>query len=216
MTNPSKHEIQKYLKNAFRQLLKGKKSQFIIGIIFAAILALTYFYDDPQFQNPPQFTQYTLEKNRTYACRVSRISDGDSITVICPQTIEGNRQSKTVDIEAKIRIWGIDAPEMKQAPFGQEAKNRLTNLLPNRKNDTIEVKIKDKDQYSRYVSQLFFNKKDIGLEMVKAGQAVVYQQFNKEEVYKNAQKQAEKAKIGIWKKPGNQQDPANWRKVNSR
>lgn len=216
MSNQSQQAIIHYLKNAFRQLVKGKKSQFIIGIIFFIILGLSYFYDSAQYLETDKNIQVVLSKGDTYQCTVSKISDGDSITVLCPISMSSKKGEKPQVVKASLRLWGIDAPEMKQSHWGQDSKAALTKMLPHRKNDTIEVKIKDKDQYNRYVSQLFFNHKDIGLEMVKSGHAVVYRQYNKDPHYEKSQAKAKTAKIGIWKVPGNQQDPANWRKVNPR
>lgn len=216
MSNPSKHAIKNYLRNAFKQRLNGKKSPFIIGLIFLIILGISSIYDSSQYLDTDRHTQTALIKEDIYQCTIAKISDGDSITALCP-VAAGKADGNTAHVvKASIRIWGIDAPETKQAHWGQDSKEALTKLLPRGKNDTIEVKIKDKDQYNRYVSQLFFNKIDIGLEMVKSGQAVVYRQYNKDPIYIKAQSDAQAAKIGIWKTPGNQQDPANWRKVNPR
>lgn len=219
MSNFAQQAIAKYIQNAFKQLLKGKKSQFIIGIIFIGILILSYFYELPGL-SPSAQSNVALMKGNTYACQVSKISDGDSITAICPIETVNNGKSYTDEVVAKIRVWGIDAPETKQAHWGEDSKKALTKLLPTKKNDIIEIKIRDKDRYNRYVSQLAFNGKDIGLEMVKSGRAVVYSQYIKDkdirEQYLKAQTKAQNAKKGIWAKEGNQQTPAEWRKLNPR
>lgn len=214
MTSRSPSPISGYLRNALKQLLKGKKSQIIVGAIFIIILVISYYYDSAQYLNTQKNDLVSLQKEETYHCKIIRISDGDSITVLCPRN--SSSSDKREIVKASIRIWGIDAPETKQAQWGTYSKEALTKLLPSGKNDTIEIKIRDKDQYNRYVSQLFFNQRDIGLEMVRLGQAVVYHQYNKDPTYPEVQAQAKNAKRGIWKIPGNQQDPASWRKVNPR
>lgn len=214
MPKKSHNAIIRYCRNAFKQLFKGKKSQITVGITFIIILAISYYYDAAQYLNTTNNDQIPLQKEEIYQCEIAKISDGDSITVLCP--IISSQLGKSEITQASIRIWGIDAPETKQAHWGNDSKEALTKLLPTGENATIDIKIRDKDQYNRYVSQLFFNHKDIGLEMVRLGQAVVYHQYNKDPTYIEAQTQAKNAKRGIWKTEGNQQDPASWRKVNPR
>jgi micrococcal nuclease len=49
---------------------------------------------------------------------VLSIGDGDTITI--------NQNGEKV----KVRLGWIDAPEMKQAPYGEAARNQLKSLLP--------------------------------------------------------------------------------------
>ena len=52
-----------------------------------------------------------------FNAEVTSITDGDTLTV------------STGSEELKIRLWGIDAPEMNQ-PLGKAAKDKLTKLMP--------------------------------------------------------------------------------------
>ena len=112
-------------------------------------------------------------------------------------------------------MFGIDSPEMGQKPWGNEAQQALRDLLPLR-NHLIRLQVRDQDRYGRTVAQVWVGERDVGLTMVKQGQAVVYEQYNDSPVYRQAQTEAQHAQRGIWKKPGSQQMPAAWRRLNPR
>ena len=116
--------------------------------------------------------------------------------------------------EVKVRVFGIDAPEMKQEPWGDRSREALRGLLP--RSGSISLRVMDHDRYARTVAQVVANERDLGLEMVRLGQAVVYQQYNHSPDYQQAQAEAKQARRGIWAKAGGQQDPATWRRLNPR
>lgn len=80
------------------------------------------------------------------------VSDGDSLTLLDAE----KRQYK-------IRLQGIDAPEMKQA-FGQKSKESLSKLVFNK---TIKIHWSKKDQFGRTVGQVMLADIDICLEQVR-------------------------------------------------
>lgn len=113
-----------------------------------------------------------------------------------------------------IRIAGIDAPELAHfgrpsQPFGQEALDWLTSYILHRR---VRAHLHRRDQYERVVATVFVRRglfrKDVGLEMLKAGMATVYEakfgsEFgNKESVYREAEEAAKKEGKGMWAKPG--------------
>lgn len=113
-----------------------------------------------------------------------------------------------------IRIAGVDAPELahwgrEAQPYSKEALELLTSLILNRR---VRAQLYRRDQYDRIVAQVYvrkwFFKKDVGLEMLKAGLATVYEaksgaEFgNSEEQYRAAEEQAKQRKVGMWSKPG--------------
>ena len=77
-------------------------------------------------------------------------------------------------------------------------------------------RVQDRDRYGRTVAQVFVGERDVGLEMVRQGRAVMYEQYNDSPAYRQAQAEARQARRGIWEKPGGQQDPATWRRLNPR
>jgi endonuclease YncB( thermonuclease family) len=135
-------------------------------------------------------------------CTVKSVFDGDTLSASCP------------DGEVKVRVFGIDAPEMKQEPWGDRSREAFRGLLPRR--DPIRLRVMDQDRYGRVVAQVFAGERDTGLEMVRQGRAVMYEQYNDSPAYRQAQAEARRAKRGIWEKPGGQQDPATWRRLNPR
>lgn len=202
---PHNYGIWAYLKNTIRQKSARKKVTLVSTALFILLLLSSYFWES---------TAPSLSKNKTllikgseYQCTLARIIDGDTITAHCPV-----RNPQTINV----RIWGIDAPETKQIPWGEKAAHQLNNILRTNKHDIITIKIMDIDQYNRYVGQIFINHKevDVGLQMVREGYAVVYQQYNKDSQYLSQEKAARNAKKGIWQTAGSQQNPASWRKVN--
>jgi endonuclease YncB( thermonuclease family) len=81
--------------------------------------------------------------SQTFTAKVIRVVDGDSVNVLRLPNKE----------ELKLRLYGIDAPEWKQA-YGKESKDALKGLLgPNRE---IYVKVLDKDRYGRLICKLHF------------------------------------------------------------
>lgn len=203
---PYNRGIVTYLKNAIRQKHLRKKSSLVTAALFILLFVWSYYWESPP-QSPTNNPATVLVKQQEYQCSLNRIVDGDTIVANCPLK---NPQ------KVNIRIWGIDAPETKQVPWGEKATNTLNNIFMTNKHDIITLKIRDIDQYNRYVGQIFINNKevDVGLKMVSEGYAVVYKQFNNQPEYLTQEKLARKSKKGIWQTPGSQQNPASWRKVN--
>ena len=97
-----------------------------------------------------------------WSAKVVGITDGDTVTVLRP----GN-------VQVKIRLYGIDTPERKQA-FGTKAKNHLGDLIHGKQVEIIEM---DTDRYGRTVALIEHNGLDVNGEMVKAGLAWVYTKY---------------------------------------
>lgn len=207
--------IKYYLKNLLGKIRREQRGKIVVALLFAAIFASSFFLEKPQATSASKPT-IQLEKGYQCLCKVSHISDGDSITATCPTTCSQSGDPKGKWQKIRVRIWGMDAPEMGQKPWGERAKSALIKLLPKEKDSMITLRIRDRDHYQRYVAQLFYQKKDIGLEMVRLGEAVVYQQYNNDPQYYQAERDAKAAKRGVWSQAGHQQNPAAWRKVNPR
>ena len=207
--------IKYYLKNLLGKIKREQQGKIALFILFITIFASSFLLESPQSSTASN-QQTLLEKGYQCNCKVGHISDGDTITAFCPQNCSQAGEPIKNWQKIRVRVWGMDAPEMGQKPWGERSKEALTNLLPKEKNDMITIKVRDRDHYQRYVAQLFYQKKDLGLEMVRLGEAVVYQQYNNDPNYYDAEKEAKAAKRGIWSRPGHQQNPAGWRKVNPR
>ncbi|MTF37527.1 thermonuclease family protein [Cyanobacterium aponinum] len=121
--------------------------------------------------------------------KVIEVNDGDTLKA-------KNNQGE----EIKVRLACIDAPEMSQTLWGEEAKKRLQKLVP--VNSSVKLKVVDQDNYGRFVAEIYKGNNLINLKMVKEGKAFVYDRYLYNcdgEKYKQAQETAKKKKKGIWK-----------------
>lgn len=129
---------------------------------------------------------------------VISVADGDTI--------------KIVDTERNthiIRLNGIDAPESEQ-PYGDKAR-ALLNSLVYRKN--VHVEYTEEDQYGRLLGMVRRGRKNINLEMIKAGLAWHYAFFTPElKNFASAETKAKSAKLGLWAAE-NPQAPWDYRKI---
>lgn len=125
--------------------------------------------------------------------KVVSIHDGDTITVL-----QGKQQ-------VKIRLYGIDAPELKQ-PYGKKSKQFLANLIAG---EVVEVEENGKDRYKRTIGTVYLGGADINAQMVANGYAWAYRKFSKK--YTPQESQAKKQGLGLWrdKEPA---PPWEWRK----
>lgn len=125
--------------------------------------------------------------------KVLYISDGDTIAVkeIKKETLVGNL--------IKIRLYGIDAPEIKQ-DYGYESKKKLIELI---RDKNINIKEINKDKYGRVVGIVYLNGKNINEEMVKGGHAWWYREYDKNnKILEKYEMEAKKNKIGLFAKKG--------------
>ena len=122
----------------------------------------------------------------------------------------------------KIRLFGIDAPEMNQIcndennnPYacGHVSKKFLADLLYNNSGKQVICYYIDRDKYKRIIGDCYIgvdNKIGINFSMVFYGQAVAYTRYS--EKYLDAQNSAKSFKFGIW--AGKFEMPEEWRKIN--
>jgi len=131
-------------------------------------------------------------------CRVLKIYDGDTITLQCPDTSEKTR----------VRLYCIDTPEIRQKPWGIQARDYLRSIT----DKTVQLVKIDKDRYGRIVGEVYSGKVNLNMAQVQAGQAAVYDAYCKKPEYKVAEQQAKNAGLGIWSQQGLHQTPWKWRK----
>ncbi len=126
------------------------------------------------------------------------------------QVIDGD----TIHIgKLKYRLFGIDAPEIKQICEKDNTKIQCgviaKSVLKNKIADKIpECIVKDKDRYQRLVAECFIGKESLSRFMVREGYAVAYSQYSKDFI--DDEKYAKENKLGIWSM--NFQVPFEYRK----
>lgn len=161
-----------------KRILKAKKLTLSLAL---AIIALIFSFNQGFNAFLPQ---QNLEKELTG--KVSKVIDGDTIELLAKEN-PYNHITKL-----KIRLYGIDAPELKQA-YGKEAKEYLSALILKQE---VSLIIENKDKYDRFVGTIFLKGQDINKEMVKNGYAHAYESFSKK--YLAEQADAKKFKLGLW------------------
>lgn len=132
--------------------------------------------------------------------KVIKIADGDTITILTD-----------AHDKVKVRLYGIDTPERKQA-FGRRASQFTAQFL---KNDVVDVEIMDTDRYGRVVGIVKDKGKILNEELLKAGLAWVYTTYCRQPAlcdrWKEYEYAARKAKKGLWADPS-PVAPWEWRK----
>jgi len=131
--------------------------------------------------------------------KVVGVHDGDTLTVLT--------ESKE---SVKIRIFGIDAPEIGQ-PYGNSSKQALSTLVYGR---LVDYSPDKKDFFGRIVSKVHNSDgEDVGLIMIQKGMAWYFRKYAKKEtVYGEAQEKAKEEKLGLWNDP-KPIEPWSWRKL---
>lgn len=118
---------------------------------------------------------------------VQSCHDGDTCHVLIEKIPVSSSE------KVKVRLSGIDAPEIKQAD-GTKAKNFLELLVKDRK---VELKC-DGQSFDRRVCKMLVDGLDVNAEMVKNGWAWESVKYSKGE-YKKFQSAAKFSKLGLWK-----------------
>ena len=134
--------------------------------------------------------------------KVIRVIDGDTIYV-------RDYDNKT----HKIRLAGIDAPEMSQ-PYGKESRSHLLELMYGKE---VFIEAKKNDRYGRIIGTAFHKGIDLNLVQVKVGMAWWYEYYKDQQssedqrLYSIAHDRAKKDKVGLWEDPL-AINPYKWRK----
>lgn len=140
------------------------------------------------------FLENFVAVSKNFEAKVTRVIDGDTIEVLS----KNNQRDR-------IRLYGIDAPESKQA-YGQKSRKFLSSIIAGK---NVKIIYKDKDQYGRILAIVEFQGRDINKIMVQQGFAWAYSYYS--DLYILDQKTAKERKIGLWRDK-NPIEPYKWRK----
>ncbi|KAF4455154.1 hypothetical protein F53441_2474 [Fusarium austroafricanum] len=159
-------------------------------------------------------------RNRSIFGRVTSVGDGDNFHLFhtpggrilgwgwLRKVPEARKELK--DRTIPIRIAGVDAPECAHfgrpaQPFSAEALMWLRDYI-NKRN--VRAYVYKRDQYDRIVATVYTRRwlfrKDVGLEMIKAGMATTYEakqgaEFGgRQKIYEKAQTKAKQKRKGMW------------------
>lgn len=129
--------------------------------------------------------RYSASPNSIHSinAKVVGVTDGDTITVL-----DDN------NVQHKVRLLGIDAPERNQA-FGTQSKKALSDKIFGKR---VNVEWYETDRYKRIIGSIWYDSRWINMEMVQDGMAWHYKQFNKSEFLEDAEIRAKFLKRGLW------------------
>ncbi|MCQ8895426.1 thermonuclease family protein [Limnobacter humi] len=181
--------------------------------LIAIVLALAGYSISPIGPlSGAQAQREQADKGTVYEGRVVRVADGDTLSVV-----------DTHGAQHKIRLFAVDAPELKQA-HGIQSQGWLADQVLN---ETVKVKVMDRDRYGREVGTLFKVTEpcdnplcpgdiDLNLQLVQEGHAWWYRDYAKHQTredrqrYNRAEDDAREQHLGLWARP-NPQEPWTWR-----
>jgi micrococcal nuclease len=177
-----------------------KKVKFISYLFF--ILVVIFYLAHERFslsrQNAPD----------NFVTVVS-VSDGDTVSVILDKRRE------------KVRLIGIDAPELGQKPWGAEAKKYLETLLGSSGwKVELQFDVEKRDKYGRILAYLkTTDGKLINLLMVRNGYAMLFTippNVRYAAELRAAQREAREKRLGIWGSEGLRERPVDYRREHPR
>ncbi len=147
--------------------------------------------------------------------RVTRVHDGDTVSI----RVSGF--AKLPLKTEKVRLIGIDTPELNQGPWGRQAKRQLKKLMS--ESDwivNVEFGVEQRDKYGRLLAYLWGKDgKMINERMLESGYAALFTippNVKYAERFIAAQKRAESLRAGIWKNGGLRESPYEWRERHPR
>ena len=133
-------------------------------------------------------------------CVVGRIADGDTFS--CR---DGRR----------VRLIGIDTPELAQGESGRQARAALGRLAPPGTSVRLERDIASHDRYGRELAHVWNGARLVNEALVLEGWAMLYTvppNVKYAERLERAQKQARAARVGLWGSGGFVCEPAAYRR----
>lgn len=179
----------------------SRKRLRIFSAIAISILSTFYFLHDRELTG--------AQRADDSSAKVVAIHDGDTVSVLIGRKRE------------KVRLIGIDAPELGQRPWGARAKRHLGELLdPSGRAVSLELDAQQRDKYGRLLAYLRTrNGKLINLQMVKDGYVVLLTippNVKHVNALKEGQRYARERGLGIWGRDGLKEMPEDYRKRHPR
>ena len=183
-----------------RKTSKLKKVNLISTITFI-LVALFYLVHENYFPSKKDIPDSLVE--------VVSVTDGDTIKVLI-----GNRQEK-------VRLIGMDTPEMAQKPWGRYAKKYLEGLVnASGRQVKLEFDVEKRDKYGRLLAYVkTTDGQFVNYLLVQNGYAVLFTvppNVKYADDLTSAQKEAREKGLGIWGKNGLKEKPVKYRKKHPR
>lgn len=144
---------------------------------------------------------FSLPLSADFSGLVIKVIDGDTIIVL-----DGAKKRK-------VRLVGIDAPELKQN-FGLKSKQELSDLIDRKR---VKILSNSEDRFKRALGKVIYKNIDINLSLIKVGMAWHYKRYKKNQSKKDQveyayhEKLAIESQIGLWG-DNNSIAPWDWRR----
>lgn len=119
----------------------------------------------------------------SFEARCVGVSDGDTLTALTAD-----------NIQVKIRLASIDAPESKQA-YGSVAKQALSEMCYGK---TLGIYQTGSDRYQRMIAFVGVNGTNINAEMIRYGLAWHYRQYSNSAELQQLEDLARAWRTGLW------------------
>ncbi len=135
-----------------------------------------------------------------------KVYDGDTVTVKLGRKRE------------RVRLIGIDCPELKQAPWGRRARDFLRSRVLGR-TVRLELDVDPRDRYGRLLAYLWLNGELLNETLVREGLCLIYTvppNVKYVERLRAAQRWAREHKKGFWAEGGLSETPYQWRRRHRR
>ena len=147
--------------------------------------------------------------------RITQVHDGDTVSI---------RVSSFARIPIKterVRLIGVDAPELRQEPWGRLSKRYLKKLLSEYNwVANVEFDIEQRDKYGRLLAYLWGSDgRMINEQMLETGHALLFTlppNVKYSGKLAAAQERARSKKAGLWSRGGLKESPEEWRRTHPR
>ena len=98
----------------------------------------------------------------------------------------------------RVRLWGIDAPELKQA-YGVQARDHLARLCQGK---VVRLEPHGEDRYGRLLAVVWVGRVCCNESLLRAGLAWWYRKYTPDErLYEGLERAARVARVGLWGSP---------------
>lgn len=95
----------------------------------------------------------------------------------------------------RVRLWGIDAPELKQ-PYGIQSRDHLRKLCQGK---VVTLKTHGEDKYGRTLAVVLVAGRNCNESLLQAGLAWWYRKYTPgEKRYEALEAEAHRKRVGLW------------------
>lgn len=155
------------------------------------------------------------EAKRMQEYRVTVVHDGDTVSIRA-----GSFAGIPTRLE-RVRLIGVDAPELGQEPWGRRSKRQLKKLISESNWIVrVELDVEKRDRYGRLLAYLWGrNGRLLNEELIETGYALPYTvppNVKYAERLRAARTRAEGKRAGFWGADGLAERPGEWRRKHPR